>query len=279
MPAIDPFTVVHVGAEELQDSLGYRFDNTHREGRHALVIQRTLAGAAYFRDARGTQPVTAGQAMLFSHEEPTGYGYPADATLPYRLRFLAFSGPGAEGLFARLRADFGSVVRMPDDSEATLLFDEAIERFRRRQFRDRLHESELVYRLLLALYREQVQDTRTSDPIEFGHHYVRNHFRSPVNLKGVAQKCGVSREHFIREFSTRYDESPGVMLRRLRLEHARAMLTTTRLSVQDVALASGFTSSNTFCRAYRTRFGKSPGSARKLDQTKSITKSAKFTKA
>ena len=263
MPVIDPFTVVHVGAEEIQDSPGYRFDNTHREGQNALVIQRTLGGAAYFCDVRGTQPVPPGHAMLFSHEEPTGYGYPPDATEPYRLRFLAFSGPGSQALFARLRADFGSVVRMPDESEATALFDEAIERFRKRQFRDRLHESELIYRLLIALYREQVQDTRTSDPIEFGHHYVRNHFRSPVNLKGVAQKCGVSREHFIREFSGRYNESPGVMLRRLRLEHARAMLSATQLSVQDIALASGVTSSTTFCRAYRTRFGKSPGSARK----------------
>ena len=262
MPNRDPFTVVHVGAEEIQDSADYQFNNAKREGQYALVIQRTLRGAAYFRDASGTQPVPAGHAMLFTHEEPTAYGFPPDASEPYRLRFLAFSGPAAQDFFAKLRADFGSVVRMPEESEATTLFNEAIDRYEKRQFRDRLHESELVYRLLIALYREQVQGTRTSDPIEFGHHYVRNHFRSPVNLKGVAQKCGVSREHFIREFSGRYRESPGVMLRRLRLEHAKTMLTATALSVQDVALASGFTSSNTFCRAYRTRFGKSPGAER-----------------
>lgn len=262
MPASEPFSVVQVGAEEVRRSADYRFDNANREPKSSLVIQRTLAGAAWFRDASGTQPVPAGYAMLFTHTEPTAYGYPPAATEPYRLRFLSFSPDGVVDLFVRLRAEFGSVVRMPDESEATALFDEAIERYRRRQFRDRLHESELVYRLLVALYREQVQGTRTSDPIEFGHHYVRNHFRSPVNLKGVAQKCGVSREHFIREFSARYRESPGLMLRRLRLEHAQAMLAGTVLSVQDVALASGFTSSNTFCRAYRTRFGHSPGAAR-----------------
>ncbi|MDB6093326.1 MAG: AraC family transcriptional regulator [Verrucomicrobia bacterium] len=262
MPAPDPFSVVHVGAEEVQTSPAYRFDNSRREGEFALVIQRTVSGSAWFRDERSTQPVPAGHAMLFSHREATGYGYPVEASEPYRLRFLAFSATGVAELFDRLRQDFGSVVRMPDESEATSLFDEAIERYRKRQFRDRLQESELVYRLLIALYREQVQGTRTSDPIEFGHHYVRNHFRSPVNLKGVAQKCGVSREHFIREFSARYRESPGLLLRRLRLEHAKAMLTATALSVEEIALASGFTSSNTFCRAYRLRFGKSPGSAR-----------------
>lgn len=262
MAKIDVFPYVRVGAEEVQISPAYHFENINREAPASLVIQRTLAGAAWYRDHKGERRVTAGQAMLFTHAEPTAYGYPAEATEPYRLRFISFTVSGIQPLFDRLRNDFGAVVRMPDNSEATALFDEIIQRYRQRQFRDRLHESELLHRLLIALYREQVQETRTTDPIEFGHHYVRNHFRSPVNLKGVAEKCGVSREHFIRQFSARYHESPGVMLRRLRLEHARAMIMSTQLSVEEVALASGFTSSNTFCRAYRLKFGKSPGRAR-----------------
>ncbi len=262
MSAPDPFPVVNVGAEEIQISPAYQFENALRDGRTALVIQRTQSGAAWFRDPAGRRLVPPGHAMLFTHEEPTAYGYPPEATEPYRLRFISFSPTGTRALFDRLRADFGPIVRMPDAAEATALFDEIIQRYRQRQFRDRLHEAELIYRLLIALYREQVQGTRTSDPIEFGYHYVRNHFRSPVNLKGVAQKCGISREHFIRGFSARYAESPGAMLRRLRLEHARTMLVATGFNVQDVALASGFTSSNTFCRAYRGKFGKSPGATR-----------------
>jgi len=108
-----------------------------------------------------------------------------------------------------------------------------------------------------------VHETHTTDPIEFGYHYLRNHFRSPVNLKIVAAKCGISREHFIRQFSARFAEAPGAMLRRLRLEHADAMLSGTELTVEDVALASGFTNPNSFGRAYRLRFGRSPrGSSR-----------------
>lgn len=262
MALTDPFSLVQVAAEEVQSSVDYAFANASREGHAALVIQRTISGAAYFQDKQGRRLVPAGQAMLFTHAEPTAYGYPAEATAPYRLGFVAFTPTGTRELFDRLRADFGAVVRMPDAGEATALFNQIIRHYRQRQFRDRLHESELLYRLLIALYREQVQNTRHSDPIEFGYHYVQNHFRSPVNLKGVAQKCGISREHFIREFSNRYHEAPGAMLRRLRLQHAKVTLLASDLSVQDVALASGFTSSNTFCRAYRTKFGHSPGTRR-----------------
>lgn len=254
----DVFATVLNAESEEHASPHYRFDNSKRSSALDIAIQRTRSGAAWIRDASGYHEVPAGHAMLFTHREPTSYGYPEDATEPYRLRYLTAKIGGLASFFARLRADFGSVVRMPDDCEATALLDEIHERFRFRTFRDRLHESELVHQLLIALYREQVKGTRTSDPIEFGHHYLRSHFRSPINLKLVSEKCGVSREHFIREFTHRYAESPGALLRRLRLEQARAMLAATHADVESIALASGYASANTFCRAYRLKFGHSP---------------------
>ena len=257
----DPFAVVHAAAEERQTSVAYRWDNAARGDPERLVIQRTLAGAAFFRDAAGERPVPAGCAMLFTHREPSVYGYPPGATVPYCHRFLAFS-TAVRPLFDRIRADFGAVVRLPEESEAAALFDELFEGVRRRRLRDRFHESELLYRLLIALYRTQVQAARERDPVEFGLHYLRSHFRSPINLKTVAAKCGISREHFIREFRARHGEAPGALLRRLRLEHARTMLAAAEFGIAEVARASGFSSANTFGRAYRARYGCSPGAQR-----------------
>jgi len=250
-------TLISTG-DERRESAAYYFDNHQRGAPQLVAIQRTLRGRGWFRDANCEHDAPAEHALLFTHEEPTSYGYPPDGTETYCLRFVTFHIAGLEPLFNRLRTDFGSVVRMPDDSEATALFDELHSRFKQRTFRDRLHEAELIHRMLIALYREQVHDTRTSDPIEFGHHYLRSHFRSPINLKLVAQKCAVSREHFIREFTRRYRESPGALLRRLRLEQARAMLASTDTDVESIALASGYASANTFCRAYRLKYGRSP---------------------
>ena len=121
----------------------------------------------------------------------------------------------------------------------------------------------MLHHLLVALYREQVAATQTNDPVEYGRHYLRDHFRSPINLKSVAQKCGVSREHFIRAFGKRYGEPPGELLRRLRLEQAHRMLRSTPIPVQDVAVTCGFADANTFCRAFRQKYGLTPGQARK----------------
>lgn len=247
--------------DEVRFTPAYRWENRDRSKTPQFVIQRTKSGRGWLRDAAGEHTVPVGHAMIFKHDDGCTYGYPCDSDEPYHLRYVTAEAGALEPIFDCLRRDFGSVVRMADDSEATALHDELHERFHRHSFRDRLHEAELLHALLIALYREQVLDTRTSDPVEFGHHYLRSHFRSPINLKLVADKCGVSREHFIREFSRRYRESPGALLRRLRLEQARAMLAATDTDVESIALASGYASANTFCRAYRAKYGHSPRGA------------------
>jgi AraC-like DNA-binding protein len=255
----ESFGKVMWAAEERHASPSYGWNNSHRGGKNHLVVQYTLGGSAFFRDNRGERRVPAGSAMLFTLNEPTSYGYPEDATDVYRHRYVAFApAPSLLPIFRQIRSDFDSVLPMPQNLPAELLFRELFTRFCERTFDDRFHESELAYRFLVALYREQVQDTHISDPIEYGYHYVRNHFRSPVNLKIIAEKCGVCREHFIRKFSERYNEPPGTMLRRLRLEHANAMLSATALSVEEIALASGFISPHTMGRAYRLKYGRSP---------------------
>ncbi len=245
-------------AQEVRTTPAYHWVNRERADSAQMVIQRTISGNGWFQDTNGSHAVPAGHAMLFKHDDGSTYGYPADAHEPYCLRYVTAEAGSLDPVFKRLRQDFGPVVRMPDDSEATSLHNELHERFTHRSFRDRLHEAELLHSLLISIYREQVQGTRTSDPIEFGHHYLRSHFRSPINLKLVADKCGVSREHFIRQFTGRYHESPGALLRRLRLEQARAMLGSTDTDVESIALASGYASANTFCRAFRQKFGHSP---------------------
>src|SRR5438552_161763 len=134
----DPFATIHGGAEERRTGGEYFYDNARRGDANRLVIQRTISGAGYIANASGRQLVPAGFAFLFTHREPSSYGYPEESAEPYRHRYLAFSPSGIKTLFDRLRHDFGAVVSMPDSSEATALFNELFERFRDRRWQDRL---------------------------------------------------------------------------------------------------------------------------------------------
>lgn len=255
------FGSIQSAAEETRDDPSYAFDNMYRpDGRSGLVVQLTLAGVAYFADQEKRRLVGPHQAMLFSHCEATSYGYPPDAREPYRHKYVEFSDcPVLRAIFGKIRSDFGSIVQLPEGSDARDILSEIVDRFLTGHFADRYQESELLYRLLVAVYRQQVEGTRISDPIEFGHHLILNRFRKVSNIKEIACLCGISREHFTREFTHRYGRSPSEMLKELRLEHADLLLKTTRIPVIDVAAACGFANQTSFTRIYRRQFGRSPG--------------------
>lgn len=257
------FGTVQVANEQVWNSASYFFNNKRRPDGSGLVVQLTLSGAAFFRDEKGERLVEKEQAMLFSHDEETEYGYPPDSTEPYRQQYVEFTDCEIlRTVFDRLRRDFGSLVAIPENSVARGIFNEILERFRTGEFHDRYHESELLYRLLISIYRDQVEGTRARDPIEFGYNYILNRFRYASNVKQIAAACGITREYFAREFKLRYRESPGALLKRLRIEHAQSLLTTTNMPVEEIAGASGFSASNAFGRRFKQQFGVTPGAFR-----------------
>ncbi len=257
------FGVVQVAAEETRTGAGYYFHNRRRPDGSGLVVQLTVSGAAFFEDGDGRRLVLPDHAMLFSHAEDSAYGYPPQATEPYVQRYIEMTDCDAlRNVFDRITRDFGSIVHLPGKTEARDLFNEIVERFRIGRFRDRYEESELLYRMLIAIYRQQVDGTRIQDPIEFGHHFINHRFRNASNLKEIAQMCGVTREYFAREFRNRYRQTPGQMLKRLRLEQAELLLKTTSMAVVDISAACGFSSMNTFGRTFKRRYQKSPSDFR-----------------
>jgi AraC-like DNA-binding protein len=258
LTANDPFPALHAALEEVRGDAGYFWDNARRAAVDRFVIQMTMEGAGFFEDAAGRREVPAGHAMLFVHGEESRYGFPAGASGSYRLRFIGFAPGFLRGLFEHLRQSFGAVLRMPVRSPSEILFTELFERFHERSFVDRFQQAQLLSALLLELYRGQVSVQREEDPIEYGRHLLRDHYRSPVNLKTLADLCGVSREHFSREFRRRFQTSPSKLLRQLRLSQACSMLQGTDMPVEEVALACGFTSSHSFGRVFRQYYRLQP---------------------
>ncbi|ATC65422.1 AraC family transcriptional regulator [Nibricoccus aquaticus] len=244
--------------DETWSDTRYIWDNSRRPLTDYCVVQRTLSGAVRFEMDGQAELAARGQALLFTHDEPSRYGFPAEATVPYRLRFIAFSPGALRPFFDELRSAFGSVVRMRDGGEAARLLDEIIARSHRHDFRDPYQVAEMLGRLLFSLRREQLSDRDPVDPIEYGRHLMDNDAGGRLGLKDIARLTGVSREYFIREYTRRHGCTPGGALRALRLEKARAMILATPLPLTEIAAASGFGSADALRRSFRRHFGENP---------------------
>lgn len=251
--------VAWMGTEVRTDPSYYWHNRRRNDSMKWLVVQRTLKGAGFFEDADGRRLVPRGHVMLFTFDEDSTYGYPEEATEPYELVFLLILPSRCVRLFFdAVRNEFGSVVRMRERGGAGTLLDEIVERKKEGALGDDREASALLVRLFDAIYREQAVGSAEKDPIAKGHDIIQSKYASPISLKGLASKCGVSREHFIRGFRKRFGTSPAVMVRNLRLQHARQALGFSRMSVEQISRDCGFTNTNSFCRAFRREFGRSP---------------------
>jgi AraC family carnitine catabolism transcriptional activator len=93
---------------------------------------------------------------------------------------------------------------------------------------------------------------------------------NPVALARLADGAGITRRQLERLFTTHFGLGPAAYYRNLRLDRARTLLTDTGLPLIEVAMATGFSSTNAMARAYQQKFGHPPGAERARWHTPAI---------
>ncbi len=92
--------------------------------------------------------------------------------------------------------------------------------------------------------------------------FIADHVNEPLSLEQLASAASLSPYHFHRIWRAMMGEPIIETVRRLKMELAAHRLATTEAPVTQIALASGFSSSQTFARAFRKQYGKTPSDAR-----------------
>ena len=86
---------------------------------------------------------------------------------------------------------------------------------------------------------------------------MENLIDSPPTIKALARANGISTRKLELEFKAATGRAPGTYFLDLRLSEARRRAIDSAQSVQEIALACGFTSQASFARAFRQAFGQS----------------------
>ena len=91
---------------------------------------------------------------------------------------------------------------------------------------------------------------------------MEDNFCFNLKMEEFARMCSRSLSAFKRDFVRLYNTSPGRWLMEKRLNHALHLITNIGKTVSESAFESGFESPSHFSRAFRQRFGTSPGTVR-----------------
>jgi len=109
---------------------------------------------------------------------------------------------------------------------------------------------------------ELVAQTLASDPLGQVITWMRANLRAPLDVATVAHRAGMSVRTFHRSCLQALDLTPAKLVEKLRVEHARSLLATTRLGTKVVAARSGFGSTPRMTRAFQRALGLTPGAYR-----------------
>jgi len=93
--------------------------------------------------------------------------------------------------------------------------------------------------------------------------YIESHFAQPLTVTELSRVAGMSEGHFGRVFKSFMRKTPMEYVNHYRMRQAAEMLSGGNLSVGQVSLEVGLPNFSYFCKAFRTKYGRSPSEFRK----------------
>lgn len=94
--------------------------------------------------------------------------------------------------------------------------------------------------------------------------YARHHLDHELTTSQLISISGLGRRKFRDSVQQQFGCLPRALINRLRLDAAANLLRTTDQSIEAIAHRSGYRDQSAFCRAFRIRFGRSPGASRQV---------------
>lgn len=129
----------------------------------------------------------------------------------------------------------------------------------------------LIRALLCAVLVESVRQmlnppTAPKEFVSAAVAYLRAHLQDTVRMSDLVRHVGFSRARLFDIFKAQTGLTPNHYLQRLRIERAQAQLTQTKLSITEIAHATGFSSGQYFSTVFGRYTGLSPSNFRKASR-------------
>ncbi len=122
-----------------------------------------------------------------------------------------------------------------------------------------------ITEIIILLLRKTITDGTAKIPplIQRAVSYMHKHFREELSLQDVSHHLNVTPNHLGAFFKKHMKMKFHTYLNILRLKYACELLSSTNLSIKEIAFASGYTSVEYFLYIFKNHFGETPSNYRK----------------
>ncbi len=123
-----------------------------------------------------------------------------------------------------------------------------------------------------SLPPKRVSGRRSSDVLMVGNEFIesalrfiRDNAHHEIEISQIAKRSGVSRRTLEKRFRETLNSSPHQELLRMRMELAKSLLVDSNISITQIALRSGFGSSQVFSTVFKKQTGMTPSQYRSME--------------
>lgn len=106
------------------------------------------------------------------------------------------------------------------------------------------------------------RESGVSRPIRLCCDYMDNHFEEELELKKLAERVGYTDYYLARKFKAEMGISINAYIRRERVRYSEQLLTSTKLTIEEIGERLHFCSRSYFAKAFREETGMTPGEYR-----------------
>lgn len=105
---------------------------------------------------------------------------------------------------------------------------------------------------------KKTSNSPIDDYVSRAEKYIKQNCQRNLKMRDVAARLCISEKHLYRLFVEKRGLSPKAMFQKLRMEKSERLLIETKMTISEIALATGFSSSARFYQAFVKFYGISP---------------------
>ena len=225
-----------------------------RKGLELFLAFRILSGELYFEYEGKDFAAGEGDIILLDCRKVHYYYVKTRVS----FQFFHFTGNCSQEYLELLYEKSGA--RFHYKSGTGAVFAEILEELSRPQ----PEEHRLSYLLHDLLGILAAKEPVSMDPcVAEAINYIQEHYMEEISVEDIAEKASLSKYHFSRIFRDQTGCSPHQYLISFRIRKARELIMETKLSIENIGLQCGFSSSSHFIRAFKKEMDFTPASYRK----------------
>lgn len=247
---------------------GYYFDVDKGRELNEYQMLYTVEGEGEFESASSGGRIRVKEGDVFLLFPGEWHTYHPDPQIGWKQYWIGFKGRNMDDRVAAGFLSAGkSVYHIGYSTQIISLYKDAMQA----AIEEKAYMQQLLagivnhlIGLMYALERNIILNKNTAhvDMVMRAQQYIRESLESTLSIQDIAERLGVSYSTLRKQFKDYTGLSPAIYQQDLKLQRAKELLTTTSLSIKEIAYRLNFDSPDYFSAKFKVKTGRKPSEMR-----------------